>query len=97
MNAIAITSQKALECLHRDLLSSDIHLLWPEQKIEEDFVKCFLKTGFDLLEHNQAHTKVADFKQVLFDVLQLCMEKYGGEIKFLQSHNNTKIIELLYN
>ena len=25
------------------------------------------------------------------------MEKYGGEIKFLQSHNNTKIIELLYN
>ena len=83
--------------MHREILQQDIHLLWPEQKIEEGFVKCFLKTGFDLLEHNQAHIKVADFKQVLFDVLQLCMEKYGGEIKFLQSHNNTKIIELLYN
>ena len=25
------------------------------------------------------------------------MEKYGGELKYLQGHFNTKIIELLYN
>ena len=97
LNAIALHSQQALKQLYEDVLSKDIHLLWPEQKIEEDFVKCFLRTGFDLLEHNQAHTKVADFKQVLFDMLQLCMEKYGSVIKYMQSQNNTKIIELLYN
>ena len=52
LNAIAITSQRALEIMHRDMLQQNIHLLWPEQKIDEGFVKCFLKTGFDLLEHN---------------------------------------------
>lgn len=25
------------------------------------------------------------------------MHKYGGQIKYMQSQNNTKIIELLYN
>lgn len=62
MNAIAIHSQQALKHLYEDVLGKDINLLWAEQKIEEDFVKCFLKTGFDLLEHNQAYTKVLDFK-----------------------------------
>lgn len=97
MNAIAQQSQLALTELHKKVLSKDIHLLWPEQKIDEDFVKCFLKTGFDLLEHNQIMTKAPEFKQVLFDVLQTCMGKYGNQVKYMQSQNNTKIIELLYN
>jgi len=62
-----------------------MHLLWPEQRIEEDFVKCFLKTGFDMLEHNKNNTRVQDCKQVIFDILQTCMAKYGSEIKYMQS------------
>ena len=52
MTAIAMHSLQALKLLHGEVLSKDIQLLWPEQKIEENFVKCFIKTGFDLLEHN---------------------------------------------
>lgn len=52
MNSIAFSSQAALNELHKNVLKQDIHYLWPEQRIEEDFVKCFIKTGFDLLEHN---------------------------------------------
>lgn len=29
--------------------------------------------------------------------MQLCMQKYGSEVKYMQSNNNSKIIELLYN
>ena len=51
LNAISSESFEALKILHTDVIGQDIHLLWPEQKIDEEFVKCLLKTGFDLLEH----------------------------------------------
>ena len=78
MNAIALESQKALTEFCTNVLEKDVHLLWPEQKIDENFAKSFINLGFDLLEHNQAQTKVSDFKEVLFDMLQKCMHKYGG-------------------
>lgn len=62
MNAILVSSQDALKLFVEGILSKDIHLLWPEQKIEEDFIKSFLKCGFDLLEHHGNTTKVVDFK-----------------------------------
>jgi len=40
---------------------------------------------------------VADFKQTLFDILQICMDKYGKNIRYMQSNNIQKIIDLLYN
>jgi|LakMenEpi03Aug12_release.lakeMendotaPanAssembly.Ray.scaffolds.fasta_scaffold239995_2 hypothetical protein len=78
------------------ILKKDIHLLWPGQLIDESFVKCFLKASFDLLEHSQAN-KQSDFKQILFDILQISMDKYGKNNKYMLSQNITKIIDLLYN
>ena len=51
------------------VLGQDIHLIWKEQKIEEDFVKSLLKVGFDLLQHNQLN-KASEMKGALFDLLQ---------------------------
>ena len=51
-----------------EILGSDIQYLWYEQKVEEDFVKIFVKTGFDMLE-NPNNTKVQEVKDKLFKVL----------------------------
>lgn len=40
-----------------DILDSDIQYLWFEQKVEEDFAKIFVNTGFIMLE-NQNNTKI---------------------------------------
>jgi hypothetical protein len=36
--------------------------------VEEDFIRVFVKTGFDMLE-NPNNTKVADVKEKLFAIL----------------------------
>jgi len=36
--------------------------------VEEDFIRVFVKTGFDMLE-NPNNTKVAEVKDLLFDIL----------------------------
>lgn len=38
-----------------------------------------MKTGFALLEHN--NSKAQDYKQLIFDLLQNCMQKYGDSIR----------------
>lgn len=49
-NAINQASINVLKLLLESVLKQPIHLLWPDRKIDEDFVKCFLKTGFDMLQ-----------------------------------------------
>jgi hypothetical protein len=78
-------------------LKKPVSLLWPGRKIEEDFVKSFLKTGFDLLQHSATMIKLEDQKTLIFEVLQTCMSTYGGEIQYLMTQNIQKIIDLLYN
>jgi len=65
-------------------LEEDIQYLWYETKVEEDFVRVFVKTGFDMLE-NPNNTKVADVKDKLFAILQRTMERFGGDVKYMQS------------
>ncbi len=77
-------------------MEEDIQYLWYETKVEEDFIRVFVKTGFDMLE-NPNNTKVADVKEKLFAILQRTMERFGGDVKYMQSQNSTKIIDLLYN
>ena len=59
-------------------------------------MRIFVKTGFEMLE-NPNNTKVAEVKDKLFNILQKTMERFGGEVKYMQSQNSTKIIDLLYN
>ena len=40
-----------MKLLLDNVLKVEINVLWPDRKIDEDFVKCFLKTGFDMLQH----------------------------------------------
>jgi len=54
LNAIALASQDSLKLLIEGVLAKDVHLLWADQQIDEDFAKCFMKTGFALLEHNNS-------------------------------------------
>jgi hypothetical protein len=63
-------------------LEEDIQYLWYEQKVEEDFIRIFVKTGFDMLE-NPNNTKVADVKDKLFAILQRTMERFGGDVKYM--------------
>jgi non-SMC mitotic condensation complex subunit 1, N-term len=65
-------------------LEEDIQFLWYETKVEEDFIRVFVKTGFDMLE-NPNNTKVADVKDKLFAILQRTMERFGGDVKYMQS------------
>jgi hypothetical protein len=65
-------------------LEEDIQYLWYETKVEEDFIRVFVKTGFDMLE-NPNNTKVADVKDKLFAILQRTMERFGGDVKYMQS------------
>ncbi len=63
-------------------MEEDIQYLWYEQKVEEDFIRIFVKTGFDMLE-NPNNTKVADVKDKLFAILQRTMERFGGDVKYM--------------
>jgi len=81
MNAIQEASFQTLKLLLDGVLKRPVNLLWPDRKIDEEFAKRFLDTGFDMLKHNQSSTKVEDNKEVLFDILQTCMSTFGGEIK----------------
>lgn len=87
-------STQSLDLLS-EILELDIQYLWYDQKVEEDFVKVFVKTGFDMLE-NPNNTKVQEVKEKLFEILQIAMQKFGSEIKYMQSQNSSKIIDLLY-
>lgn len=51
-----------------DILGFDIQFLWYEQKVEEEFVKVFVKTGFDMLE-NPNNTKIPEIKELLFTIM----------------------------
>jgi hypothetical protein len=52
--------------------------------VEEDFVKLFIRAGFDLLE-NQQNSKIQEIKERIFSILQRTMQKYGDQIKYMQS------------
>ena len=80
----------------QDILEEDIQFLWCEQKVEEDFVCVFVTTGFDMLE-NPNNTKVTEVKEMLCAILQRTMERFGADVKQIQSRNTTNIINLLYN
>ena len=73
-----------------------IHNFWQEQKIEDQFVNLFVKSGFDLLE-NLNSLKNTDLKHNIFEILQKCMESYGDQIRYMLNQNSTKIINMLYN
>ena len=61
---------EAFKILRDKVVGQDVHLLWKEQLIDEEFVKRLLKVGFDLLEHNQGNQKATvDLKDVIFDLL----------------------------
>ena len=70
------TILEAVNLLVSSVLEMDIHVLWKDQKIDEDFVKALIKTGFELLEHDQ--NKKSELQPHLFDLLQRTMEKYGS-------------------
>ena len=61
----------------------NIHVLWKDQKIDENFVKALVNTGFELLEHDKS--KNSELKPELFNLLQQTMEKYGGGMSHMQS------------
>ena len=61
-----------------------IQYLWYEQKVEEDFVKIFVKTSFDMLE-NPNNIKNNEIKDELFKIMEKTMDRFGGEIKYMQS------------
>lgn len=83
--------------MSKDLLGEmEIKYLWKEQKVEEDFIKAYVKVAFDLLE-NPNNTKFQEVKENIFEILTLCMERFGQDLKYMQSQNTTKIIDLLYN
>lgn len=65
-----------------DILEEDVQYLWYEQRVEEDFVRTFVRTGFDMLE-NPANARVAEVKEMLFMLLQKTMERFGGEVKYM--------------
>lgn len=57
------------------MLDFDIQYLWYEQKVEEDFVRVIVQTGFDLLQSK----KINDKKDVVFELISKCISKFGGE------------------
>lgn len=61
-----------------------IECLWYEKKVEEDFVKAFVKSGFDMLE-NPNNTRVQEVKDKIFSILQLAMKNFGKDMKYMQS------------
>lgn len=58
-------------------------------------MKAFVKSGFDMLE-NPNNTRVQEVKDKIFAILQLAMKNFGKDMKYMQSQNATKIIDLLY-
>jgi hypothetical protein len=41
--------------------------------------------------------KQNETKQLIFNILQKCIEKYGSSMKYMLNQNSTKIINMLYN
>ena len=80
-NAIMVAQKECLK-IFLSFFDSNIHTFFPDHKIDEDFVNLFIKTGFDMLE-NPNNIKNQEIKQSLFDMMQMCMEKYGSEIKYM--------------
>lgn len=60
-NTIALASQEALREMLESILNKNMHVLWLDQRVDENFIKCMIRASFDLLE-NQQLMKVADFK-----------------------------------
>lgn len=74
LNAIALANNNTLHQLVEGVLKQPIHLLWPNQKVEEEFVKRMLKCGFDFL---MVKTRDEDQKNKVFELLQLTIGTYG--------------------
>ena len=83
MNAIQTLILETVKLLVTKVVGLNIHVLWKDQKIDEDFVKALVNTGFELLEHDKS--KNSELKPELFNLLQQTMEKYGGEMSHMQS------------
>jgi len=88
--------QETLEYWMDIVRGLDIQFLWKDQKVEEDMVKLLVQTGFDMLE-NPNNTKISDIRESLFAILQQCMERFGSDLKYMQTQNSQRIIELIYN
>lgn len=52
-----MASFQILTHLQDGVLKKSISLLWPDRKIEEEFIKSFLNTGFIMLQHNTTNVK----------------------------------------
>ncbi len=46
---------------------------------------------------NPNNTRVQEVKDKIFSILQLAMKNFGKDMKYMQSQNATKIIDLLYS
>ena len=59
-------------------------------------VKLLVQTGFDMLE-NPNNAKAAEIRESLFEVLQQSTEKFGQHLKYMQTQNTQRVVELIYN
>lgn len=48
-NSILMSAQNIIKLMHQAVLEQPVHLLWPDRQVDEEFVKTYLKTGFDML------------------------------------------------
>jgi len=73
-----------IECMEllNQFLQLGLHHFWQEQKIEDKFVNIIVKMGFDMLE-NLGQFKGEDYKQNIFDILQICMQNYGEQMRYM--------------
>lgn len=94
MNAITIANTSMLQLLLEGVLKQPIHLLWINQKIEEELVKRLLQCGFDQL---RLKTKDENYKEKVFELLSLTIGTYGSQFEFAVTQFNSMITELLYN
>lgn len=94
-NAILMANKESIK-IFIQMIELNVNFFWPEHKIDENFINLFIKTGFDMLE-NPNNIKNQEIKNILFDMMQKCMQKFGGEMKYMLTQNTQKIIHLLYN
>ena len=59
--------------------------------MEEEFIEAYLKAGFIMLE-NPANIKISEIKDLLFQMMAKCIERFGGEVKRMQASNSNQII-----
>jgi hypothetical protein len=64
--------------------------------VEEEFLSLLIKAGFDMLE-NPVVIKNVELKESIFEMIQKCSSKYGGQMEYMLTLNTSKIINLLYN